>query len=138
RTGATPSARSRDRRWPRGRGWSSRTSWPAAPRRARAPPRSLRSSRGARGPGRERVDVDLALELVVLGAAVAVALDRRPGAHERPPRRREPVRRALGVGRDPVAVARWLARERDRAARLQHAPELRERAVEVREGVQHG
>jgi hypothetical protein len=87
---------------------------------------------------RERVHVDLALELVVLGAAVAVALGRRLGAHQRAPRGRHPVGGTLGVVRDPVAVAGGLTRERHDAARLQHAQELRERAVEVRQVVQDG
>ncbi len=60
RTASSPSARSPGRPSPPARGWPSRTSWPAAPRRARATSVEARRARArrARSSGHERVDVD--------------------------------------------------------------------------------
>ena len=52
--------------------------------------------------------------------------------------RRDPHRRALGHGRDPVAVTRRLAGEEQRPAGREHAVELGERAVEIGQVVQYG
>src|SRR5918992_163738 len=51
---------------------------------------------------------------------------------------RQPQRGALGHGGDAIAVARGLPGEEQRPARRQHALELRERAIEVGQVVQHG
>ena len=88
--------------------------------------------------GHEGVHVDDRLERVVLAAAVVVAGRRGPRAHGAPPGRRQPQRGALGDRRDPVAVARRLAREEQRPAGREHAHELGEGAVEVGQVVEHG
>ena len=88
--------------------------------------------------GRERVDVDHRLQRVVVGLrAVRWPLARRAaptsrrhtGAAARPAR--------FGTAAMPVAVARRLAGEQQHAAGAQHAQELGERAVELRQVVQH-
>ena len=86
----------------------------------------------------ERVDVDHPLERVV------VARRRPPFAGGRGHAASAAARAAraasaarLGIGRDPVAVARRLAGEEQRPAGREHAQELGERAVEVGQVVQH-
>ena len=138
RTGARRTAPRRGRRWPRARGWPSRTGWRPAPRRARAPTRSRRPGRAGELARRERVHVHHLLEAALLGAGgPVVAVAAGGGAHRRAPDRRQRVRAALGQLGDPVAVARGLAAEGDRAAGPQHAPELAEGALEVGQVVQH-
>ena len=87
--------------------------------------------------GSERVHVDHRLERVVVGRP-AVAVVRLARADEAAPhgRGRDPC--PLRQRRDPVAVARRLAGEQQHAARPQHAPELRERALQLRQVVEHG
>jgi hypothetical protein len=73
---------------------------------------------------------------------VLLALGRRQrawaGPHQPPPRGGQRQRGPLGQAGDPVAIARGLAAEDDPPARAQHAAELGEGGVEVRQVVQHG
>ena len=74
--------------------------------------------------GVEGVDVDLGLHRVAvvgIGAAVVVA---GAGADRPPPERSGRNGRALGPGRDPVAVGGRLAAEDQRPAGLEHPQEL--------------
>jgi hypothetical protein len=60
------------------------------------------------------------------------------GAQRAAPQRRDRQRGALREPGKTVAVVRRLAREGHDAAGAQHAPELAERALEIRDVVQHG
>jgi hypothetical protein len=86
--------------------------------------------------GRERVDVHEPFERVVVAVAVAVAAG-RARVEQPAPERGDGQARALGHVGDPVAVARGLAREEHDPAGAQDAQELRERAVQLRQVMEH-
>ena len=123
RTGATPRARRAGRPSPPACGWSSRTSWRAAPRRARARPPCPRSCAARESSARrERVHVHEHLERRLRRASLGGRGGPRP---DRPaPQRRQGAGRALGHAREAIAVARGLPGEHDRPAGREHAREL--------------
>ena len=86
--------------------------------------------------GRERVHVDDVLERVLLRLVAGRRISTRwPDAHEPAPQRARRASAArFGYVRQPVAVVRRLAGEREHAARLEHAPELAERRRRGRAG----
>jgi hypothetical protein len=90
--------------------------------------------------GVERVHVDHRLERVlgVIGARRPAVVQRRSRLHQPPPQRRDAHGGALRPGGDAIALTRRLAGEEQRPTGAEHARELRERALERRQVVQHG
>ena len=80
----------------------------------------------------------LQLGLLVLAPRLLRSAQVPARPHQPPPERRDCERCALRDDCDSVAVARRLAREGDDSAGAQHAPELAERLLQVRDVVQHG
>ena len=107
RTGARPRGPPRGRPSPRASCWSSRTSWPAAPRRGPGRRRRRRRRRRLELAGSERVDVDDALERLIRRSSPSAGRARRR-AHA--PQRGDAPANAW-VACEPVAVARGLAGE---------------------------